>query len=175
MLLELDVESTEIKFADDWPAAKEVEGSVVFDSNGIDVIVRQANLDEVAVQDISVFLPFQKGKLDQLQVKGSIAEEIDNVLTLLRTTSLADSVLQPFESWQTSGDFLGDFQLIIPLIDETKQPYLSLLLDFNDNDLSMGNLNLPLHIHSGRLEYDTENGIENSQFQSIQHLEVMPK
>jgi len=165
VLLELDVESTKIKFADDWPAAEEVDGSFVLDSNGIDVVVRQAHLDAVAVQDIFISLPFQQGTLDQVRIQGQIAENVDRTLALLRSTLLAETVLQPFESWQSSGHFLGKFELAIPLANEVEQPYLSLLLDFNDNDLRIDNLNLPMHIHSGHLEYDTKTGINNSSFQ----------
>ncbi|TBR44777.1 hypothetical protein CBF23_001725 [Marinomonas agarivorans] len=164
-LIALNSIDGEVKFADDWPIAQDVVANFRLDDTGVVVDVEQAVLNEVAVSQLQVQLPVVDKKVSYLSIDGKVQENGNELLNLLRSTSLKNSVLQPFESWQLDGDINADFHVIIPFNNEKKSPDLSLNLDFNDNDLIINSLNLPIHIHTGHFEYNSQTGIDNSSFQ----------
>lgn len=164
-LLNLRSRDSQIRFADDWPAATQVLADFQLDSSGIAVDVHHANLDQVKVNELQVNLPFENKQITRLIIAGDVTENGNDILTLLRSTALQQSVLKPFESWQLAGDIAANYHLAIPFNDDVTPFNLALQLDFYDNDLTIGSLNLPIHIHSGHFEYDSQTGIDNSSFQ----------
>lgn len=165
VLLEADVEDAAVNFADDWPTATDVTGSLLYDAEGVSAYINQATIQEVDVEDIEISLPFTSdGEMDKVNIEGEIAEELSHTLALLRSTSLAEDVLEPFESWQARGDFEGSFNISIPLTDELEppEPDLDLQLTFKNNFLRIDDLDLPIHVYSGDISYNTATGIDKN-------------
>lgn len=165
VLLALDIEKADVHFADDWPVAKEVEAVFNLDAKGIKVAVEEAKLQNIETKTLDIHLPFVSGKIASLEIDGQVNDEASDVFSLLRSTSLEESVLKPFESWVLAGGIRSDFHVSIPFSDDLVDPHISLVLDFDKNNLRIDNLNLPIRIHSGHLEYDSHTGVNNSSFQ----------
>jgi len=84
---------------------------------------------------------------------------------LLFQTNLSQSILKPFQSWQVQGPADASFKLILPLSDQdAAEPYFNLMLVVSDADFKINDLDLSGELVAGILNYDTERGIYNSNF-----------
>jgi len=164
-LVDLDVDSAKVKFAPDWPVAKQIDANVLVDNAGVDLDLNFAKLDGVEGRDLSIKLPFTAGGLGELRLQGKVSDDLADVMALLSQTNLSQSVLKPFQSWHVQGAADASFELILPLSEQdAAEPYFNLMLAVSDTDLKIDDLNLSGTLVSGVLNYDTEKGIYNSNF-----------
>ena len=165
VLLNLDVEDAVVKFASDWPAAKQIDTRVLLDSTGVNLNLNYAEIDEVDARELTLFLPFSVDGLNELRLEGRVQNDIKDIMNLLAQTDLALSVLKPFQSWQAKGPVEGAFKLVLPLTTTKEvQPYFNLDLQLVDTELKINDLNLSGKVLDGQLYYDTEKGVYNSSF-----------
>jgi uncharacterized protein (TIGR02099 family) len=158
----------EVKFDENWPVANKVKGTFEFDDNGVSVLVDSATLLDLVVSDLLLTVPIRDDSADWLNLKGQVGDDASVVMAMLKETPLAETVLQPFESWVVDGGVQGEFEIGIPLV-EGNEPKVRLGLDFENNALLLQDLNLSSVIQRGHLNYSSENGITDSEF-DIQSL-----
>jgi len=164
-LVDLDVAGAEVRFAPDWPAAKDVDADVQIDNSGVRLELNYAALADVESRDLSLSIPFTEGGLGALNLDGKLADDLGDVMALLAQTDLATGVLKPFQTWRTEGDAKGEFKLILPLEDDQNvSPYFNLALQLKNSPLEITDLELTGKILTGSLNYDTEKGIYDSVF-----------
>ena len=164
-LVDLNVQNADVKFAPDWPVAKQLNAKVLIDPKGIDIDIAEATLENVKAQNLDLNIPFYKDGLAPLQLSGRVQDDMADVMALLSQTSLAKSVLQPFQSWQAKGKGDAEFRLILPLTKEQDEDvYLNLALKLVDTDLVIRDLNLQGKVKAGRFNYDSIKGIYDSHF-----------
>lgn len=161
--VQLAVSGADVTFDKAWPTATEVNGRFEFDESGVVVQVDSANLLDLPVKDLLLTVPISNNSADWLNLKGEINDKAPLILTTLRTTPLADSVLQPFENWKLGGKVKGSFYIAIPFQEEV-DPKVQLGLDFNNNALVIDDIDLSAHVDSGHLNYSSDQGITNSEF-----------
>jgi len=164
VLMKMNVKDTDVAFAKDWPVAKQVNGDVELDKSGLHVAVKSGTLSGFAVKDIFVDLPIDKNKADWVNVHGSLEQNSTSVLALLRTTPLKNSVLSAFDKWRISGPMKGDFSVNIPLSDDHSDPQIGLNLQFENNPLYIGDVNLNTTVKQGQLHFDSSKGFYNTRF-----------
>ncbi|MFT2109771.1 YhdP family protein [Marinomonas sp. 2405UD68-3] len=160
--LDMDLSDVDIQFAPDWPLANDVKGRFQLDQDGILVHVERARLSTLDVADIDVKLPFEKGAND-LSISGPLSYELNDLLVLLRSTDLSQSVLSPFSDWAASGAVSGDFAVSLPLFRQEGEPVVGLNLEFLDNYLRINNLDLDAEQVSGAVHFHSNDGLTNSK------------
>ncbi|MGO3343941.1 MAG: YhdP family phospholipid transporter [Marinomonas sp.] len=162
--LKLDVNDADVTFDKNWPTVKSVGAQLTMDKLGAHVHVKSAQMSNVKVSDIYVDVPVKGYDVDWVNVKGSAFRESSEILHLLRSTPLAQSVLLPFEAWSISGDMKGTFDVSVPLNDKHPDPNVNLALLFKNNPLYIGDIDLEGVIKTGQFHYSTEKGIFDSNF-----------
>ena len=164
-LVDVDASDARVKFAPDWPFANDVAANASIDRRGVEVNLIYAKLDNVEANELSLSLPFADGGLGELELQGQVSDDLADVMALLMQTNLAESVLQPFKSWQVKGPGSAQYHLILPLSQDVKaQPYFNLALNLADAALNITDLKLEGEVVTGQLNYDTNKGIYNSSF-----------
>lgn len=164
-LVDLDVDGVKVKFAPDWPVAKNVDANVYIDNSGVALGLNYATLADVESRALSLSIPFVEGGIGPLSLEGKLTDDLGDVMSLLAQTDLATSALKPFQSWHAQGVAKGEFKLILPLMSEHKESlYFNLALQLKDNLLQITDLELSGKVLEGVLHYDTKKGIYNSSF-----------
>jgi len=174
--VQMAVSDAKVAFDKHWPTATKVNGLFEFDELGVSVQINSAFLLDLPVNDLLLTVPISNGSADWLNLKGAVNAESSTILTTLRETPLADTVLQPFASWQLEGRVKGDFDIGIPF-SEKDQPKVQLGITFKDNQLLIKDIDLLSHIQKGHLNYSSSQGITNSSFDitalgGASHLEL---
>ncbi len=159
--LDMEVNNVDIQFAPDWPLAQDVKGRFQLDQEGISVYAEKAVVASLNVTDISVVLPFEEGSND-LSVSGPLSYELNDLLPVLRSTDLAETVLSPFSDWSASGIVNGDFSVSLPLFRESADPIVDLKLSFLKNLLTINDLSLDVKNVSGNVNFHSDRGLYDS-------------
>ncbi|MFI8620030.1 YhdP family protein [Marinomonas sp. NPDC078689] len=162
--LKMDVSNAQLDYSKGWPVAKSLNGQFLLDESGVHVDVHSASLSDVKVSNIAVNVPIKEGKADWLSVSGKVDRDAAEALNLLRTTPLNDSVLAPFKTWTIKGNVAAEFDVSVPLNDQTLQPKATLALVFKDNPIYIGDVNLDTQVKQGEFHFSTEKGITDSHF-----------
>lgn len=161
--VKMAVSDTDVMFDKNWPIATDVQGTFAYDAEGVTVAVSSGYLLTLPVKNLALTVPIVEGEAPWLNLSGTVDENVNLVLTTLRKTPLAELVLQPFESWYVGGKALGDFEIAIPF-SEQEEAKVSLNLSFQDNALSIKDIQLEGYVQSGAFHYDTELGVTDSVF-----------
>lgn len=164
LIVDLGIREGEIRFAEGWPHAKNVDGELLVDKEGVFVDVTSADLNGLELENISVDVPLAGGVANWINVAGKVEDDVGSILSLLRETPLATSALKPFDDWQADGDVAGEFAVSIPLSQQVSEPVVMLDLNFENNSLMLTDINLPVEIETGHLAYHSRDGISNSDF-----------
>ncbi|MCZ2723027.1 YhdP family protein [Marinomonas sp. 15G1-11] len=159
--LDMELDQVNVRFAPDWPQAKNVKGKFQLDKEGIAIDVDSAQLSRLNVRDVKVSLPFEK-KAESLLISGPISYDVANLLSVLRETNLSQTVLTPFEDWTASGNVLGRFSVVTPLVEGVVDPKVDLKLQFSDTKLNISSLDLDLEEISGNVNFHSDNGLTKS-------------
>ncbi|WP_421853044.1 YhdP family protein [Marinomonas sp.] len=161
--VQLAVSDADVTFDENWPTATKVNGFFEFDEAGVSVQVKSGSLLDLPVGNLLLTVPISNGSADWLNLKGDVSNRAPLILATLRSTPLADSVLKPFANWQLDGDIKSDFAVSIPFA-KGAEPRLKLGIEFKDNNLIMNDIELALDVKDGRLNYSSDNGITDSEF-----------
>ncbi|TYL48073.1 YhdP family protein [Marinomonas sp. IMCC 4694] len=161
--VKLAVSEADIEFDKNWPLASKVSGVFDFDGTGVSVAIESGRLLDLPLNNLMLTVPVIDGVADWLNLKGSVNEEAERILTTLRLTPLADSILKPFEQWHLGGDVKGEFSVAIPFSKE-RQPTAQLMLNFQDNLLRLDDIQLMVHLQRGQFRYGSEVGVTDSEF-----------
>ncbi|REG81761.1 YhdP family protein [Marinomonas pollencensis] len=162
--LKMDVKDAQLNYSPGWPTAKSVNGTFLLDKSGVHVAVKSASLAGVAVSGVSVDVPIDKGAADWLNISGALQHDAAEALKLLRSTPLNDSVLAPFKSWTIAGDVGAQFDVSVPLNDQSLAPKVILALSFKDNPIYIGDVNLAGQVEQGQFHFSSKQGITDSYF-----------
>ncbi|WP_236037082.1 YhdP family protein [Marinomonas vulgaris] len=161
--VKMAVSDADVMFDKNWPTATDVNGTFAYDAAGVSVAVSSGYLLELPVKNLALSVPVTEGEAPWLNLRGAMDENVNLLLTTLRKTPLAELVLQPFESWYVGGDVSGDFDVAIPF-SEGQDAKVALNLAFQDNALSIKDIQLEGYVQSGAFHYDTERGVTDSEF-----------
>lgn len=161
--VKMALQNTDVSFDKDWPVAQSVNGEFALDDSGVRVVVDSALWEDVSVNNLTVAVPITGGVANWLNITGGIDDDASKILSTLKSTPLVDSVLSPFTNWTLGGKVSGDFDLAIPFSSDM-QPKVRLLVNFNDNPLQIGDLDLNGQINDGRLQFSSGQGITNTEF-----------
>ncbi|ETI61609.1 YhdP family protein [Marinomonas profundimaris] len=157
------VSDVNVAFDKNWPAATKVNGVFEYDELGVSVQIDSAFLLDLPVRGLSLTVPVINGSADWLNLKGAVSGKSSVIVSTLRETPLADSVLKPFANWQLEGAVKGDFDVAIPFSGDA-EPKVRLGLSFKNNQLLIKDIDLMSQIQSGNLNYSSADGITNSVF-----------
>lgn len=161
--VQLAVSDADVTFDKNWPTATRVNGFFEFDESGVSVQVKSGNLLDLPINNLLLTVPVSNGSADWLNLTGEVNDNAPLILSTLRATPLAETVLQPFENWQLGGKVKGRFNVAIPF-KEGVDPQVQLGLDLKDNSLAINDLDLSVQVDSGHLNYSSDKGINNSEF-----------
>ena len=161
--LQLAASDLALTFDPKWPTAKQLNGRFELTKNAAKVDVITAKLDQVQIADASIQVPFEHGKADWLNIEDTIVGDAQDIMAMLDQTPLAESVLQPFSNWRLQGPINGRIDVSVPF-DSANEPKVNLAINFADNPLYIGDIDLPLTIQQGQLVYQSDEGLAGSNF-----------
>ncbi|MBJ7537706.1 YhdP family protein [Marinomonas transparens] len=161
--VQMAVSDVDVAFDKKWPVARQVNGTFDLNQAGISVNVDSALWQGVPVSGLLVTVPIAAGSADWVNLKGALSGESSQIFSALQATPLAESVLLPFDTWQIEGSVDSRFEISVPLIDDV-EPKVELALDFQNNALYVGDVDIHSQIHQGRVNYTTAEGITGSEF-----------
>ncbi|WCN13093.1 hypothetical protein GV054_08780 [Marinomonas mediterranea] len=159
--LELETEGLDIKFANDWPVARNTKAVLNIQNDSVNVDVESAKFGDLDISDLLVAVPISSGKARWINIKGSVKDDADKVLTSLRATPLNDRVLKAFDDWSLRGEVAGQFSVSVPLSGENA-PIVDVDLSFKDNDIYIRDLNLEGRVIEGLLSFSSKEGLHDS-------------
>jgi uncharacterized protein (TIGR02099 family) len=174
--VQLAVSDADVTFDKKWPTATKVDGLFEFDKSGVSVQIKSGKLLDLTVNNLLLTVPISNSSADWLNLKGDVSNDAPLILTTLRATPLADSVLQPFANWQLDGKVKGRFDIAVPF-KEGVEPKVRLDLDFKDNLLTINDIDLSTQVENGHLNYNSDKGITDSEFDAqllggLSHLKL---
>ncbi|MEP7730728.1 YhdP family protein [Marinomonas primoryensis] len=161
--VQMAVSDVDVAFDKNWPSATKVNAFFEYDEFGVSVNVKSASLLNLPVKNLLLTVPISGGSANWLNLKGSVNANSSTILTALRATPLANTVLLPFDNWQLTGDVKSSFEIGIPFSEEV-EPRVELGLIFKGNQLLIKEIDLLSQIQNGRLNYSSNEGITNSGF-----------
>jgi len=164
--VQLAVSNASVTFDQNWPTATKVNGFFEFDETGVTVQVASGYMLDLPVSDLLLTVPILNGSADWLNLKGDVSDSASRILTMLRATPLADSVLQPFANWRLEGSVDGRFDIAVPF-EKGFEPKVTLTLGFKNNPLDISDIDLSTRIKLGRLNYSSDLGITDSEFDIV--------
>ena len=164
--LYLDVSAGEIRYLPDWPAITGLNGRMLLDAPALDVWVDQGQTLGGRFVDHSARVRLRsndRGDGSVLQVSGRLQGESAEALRYFTATPLQQVVDNAFDSWQADGPMDASMVMQLPLGDSDIQPDIKLDARFNNNRLTLGDLNITLEQLSGAISYNSDFGISAQQ------------
>ncbi|MFT2098805.1 YhdP family protein [Marinomonas sp. 2405UD66-6] len=162
--VQLAARDLSIQFDENWPVAEQVSGAFEFDNKGISVNVDSAVLSGLSASDIKLSVPIVDNAADWLNIKARVKDDSATIISMLKETPLNETIVKPFENWDVTGEVSGSFDVSVPF-SHGQDPKVQVSLNFENNPVTLKDLNLPTVIKKGQLNYTSAEGIQNSEFQ----------
>ncbi|GAB2878654.1 YhdP family protein [Microbulbifer echini] len=153
----------DLKYADDWPGVKGVNGRLLLNDGNVSVSANKAGLWGVDARDIIVEVTPQPGNGSRLDVSAQLQGPAADGLRLLRESPLRAKLGSAFDDWQLSGDIRGYLNLTQPLGGAAVSPSHSVELQLSRGDLQLQNLRLHAQALTGDVVYDSDRGLTGTQ------------
>ncbi|MCL6415217.1 TIGR02099 family protein [Aestuariirhabdus sp. Z084] len=155
-----DVEQATINYDPEWPLAEQVNALVVINDDDIRVDSKQARVWGAKVDALKVRIPTSpEGQSTRLSVVGHAKSSPESALKLLRESPINDILDGEAHDWELAGDIGVNLNLDIALGEGGSEDRYQVEVDFDNNRFQISSLQLPLENLSGRLVYDSLQGI----------------
>ncbi|SFV89526.1 FIG005080: Possible exported protein [hydrothermal vent metagenome] len=157
------LKNMELLFDPDWKPLKKLNASLNTNGKKIVVMVHNAKLNELPLNDIKVQIADLNQTQLELEVSGGIHAQSEQLIAFLKRAPLNKTMDKTLRQFDLSGKIDGTMQLVIPL-DERKS-IVDIDLELKDNHLSVldgavkvKNYNSKLRFHDNKI---TATGVGN--------------
>ena len=155
----LDVDDAAVDYHEDWPALEGVAGRLIINNGEARVNVQQAQFWDTTIDATQVVVADQ-GNGVALQLDGRFQAPGNDVLRLVRESTLGESVREAIDGWQLSSTVNGSVAFTVSLEDDSDvQDYQHLQIDIEPGTLRVPDQELELRELSGRFSYDSFDGL----------------
>jgi uncharacterized protein (TIGR02099 family) len=165
-IVALDLKDVTLKFDEHWPVLEGINGSMVYNNDGLKVRSNAAKMLNADIQNINVTLPYDS---DDLHIQGQADAPVQTVLDLLRTTPLHKEIGSALDHWQVNGLASAEIDLVVPL--NAKPAQADVRGTLKSAQLKMPDVNLTFDNINGDLSYSTSKGL-NSQKLTAKTLDM---
>ena len=160
-----DIDDVELKFNPDWLPISGIHGQLHYENNDIRGIFDRGVIGKAEIARTEMLIPNLGSKEEQLFINGEAQGEINQVLSVLQQSPLADRIM-PFLSGATvKGTTKGKIALVVPL-----WPGQEMKLDgnaqFNNAELIVSKLGMKVNKIVGALKYNMD-GIYSDDIQAF--------
>ncbi|MDP5209481.1 YhdP family protein [Microbulbifer sp. 2205BS26-8] len=152
-----------LKYADDWPSARDVEGRLLVNDGTLLVNANRATLWDIDASDILVGVTPLPGKGSQLNVKAQLSGPAADGLRLLQESPLRQQLGSAFDDWQMRGDIQGGISLSQSLGGGALSPSQRVELRLHNGELLLQDLRLHARALHGDIVYDSGNGLAGTR------------
>ena len=152
-----------IHFSDQWPMLQQLSGLVLTDDNKMDLAVSEASSLGIRLTDAGGKIRRDEEGDNWLHITSRARAATADGLDYLQQMPVDASVRKTFSSWQASGELEADVALRIPLNQPEQAADVRLAMLLQDNELSIGELDLQLSALSGPVVFDTRSGLAPNQ------------
>ncbi|SDJ65964.1 YhdP family protein [Microbulbifer yueqingensis] len=161
--LSAELTGARLDYLPGWPEASGVDARLVLNDSHVVVNAHRARLWDIAARDLEVEVsPNRAGQGALLEVRASLAGPAGDALRLLRETPLREQLGDGFDDWRLKGSLSGNLTLSQPLAGADVEPHQNVDLALVDGDLHMADTRLAIQSLSGKVHYDSEEGLEGT-------------
>lgn len=148
--IDLAVRDARMRFHPDWPAARDIQGSVAIDAQGIAIAAERAELAGLGVSDVRVAIPdFSEAVLSaQAQHRAALPDWY----AFLADSPLAEPLHALIEDTHGAGEADLDFELTVPL-KKTEETTAEGVVRVADVSLTVDAIDATFHDLRGRLHF----------------------
>ncbi|WHI52210.1 DUF3971 domain-containing protein [Microbulbifer sp. MLAF003] len=109
--LAADFTEASLKYAEEWPSAKNVDGRLLLNDGAVSVGAVKAKLWNIDASDIFVAVAPLAGKGSRLDVQAQLSGPAADGLRLLRESPLRQQLGSGFDDWHLAGNIAGQLNL----------------------------------------------------------------
>jgi len=157
------VSKGDLAFDPQWPALKNIDGTLRLDNRTLDVQIDRATLLNNTVNNAEVLLvrnPVDEGRA--LSITGALKSNAAAAMNLLQESPVRNLFGDTFDSWTFGGNVSARIALLIPLSADAEGLRQSVDVDFDKARVDMRDIDLAINRVSGRLHYDSDSGLSAS-------------
>ncbi|WP_445365073.1 YhdP family protein [Microbulbifer sp. ANSA001] len=161
--LAADFTEASLKYAEEWPSAKNVDGRLLLNDGAVSVGAVKAKLWNIDASDIFVAVAPLAGKGSRLDVQAQLSGPAADGLRLLRESPLRQQLGSGFDDWHLAGNIAGQLNLTQALGGADLNSSQHVDLQLSDGELELKNLRLQTQELSGGVIYDSERGLAGTR------------
>ncbi len=150
-----------LKFDPDWPAIEALDGIVTIDNGDVDITASAGSSLGIDFNSSVASVRASPEGGSWLTVSGTGRGSAQQGLRYLQSTPVTQGVGQYLSSWQADGDTDFSLALNIPLYVDNARPQVDLAFAFADNRILMPEYDLDVGNISGRLVYNSVDGLQS--------------
>ncbi|MBK8814290.1 MAG: TIGR02099 family protein [Methylococcaceae bacterium] len=160
-----DLDDVELNFNPSWPHISGIHGQLNYDQSTLKGLFDKGNIGPVNVTQTEMSIADLGSNQEQLVIKGEALGEINDVLSVLQQSPIAERVTSFVAGTSISGSTKGALELTVPL-----WPGRDIKLDgnaqFNNAEMSINKLGLKVKKIVGALKFDMK-GIYSDAIQAV--------
>lgn len=155
-IVALDVKDVTLKFDPNWPALENVNGSIIYNNDGLRVQSNVGQLLGADLTNINVTLPYDS---EDIHITGHASGSSEAVMNLLRTTPLHQEIGSGLDAWEVKGQASADVDLIVPLNEKSTTVDVKGIIE--NTSLNMPDINLAFENVNGDVNYSSTRGLSS--------------
>ena len=158
--LAADVADSRLRYAPQWPEAREVAGRLLVNDGEVLVNASAGKLCNIEAREIEVGVtPSPAGEGSLLGVRAQLRGPASDGLKLLRESPLRERLGSAFDDWRLGGQMSGSLTLSQPLGGADLPARQSVQVDLQGGELQLQQLRLDIANLSGKVHYDSDSGL----------------
>lgn len=160
--LGMDIQGAELDYAPGWPQVKNFDAELLVDDRLLLADVAQGAFLDGHLENVTVHMDDNpKGEGALLSIDGDLQGPAQDLIRVLTESPLHDTVGGGFEQWSMQGGMQAKVRLAVPL--QKDQPGLTqdITARFENTNLVIEDLNLPIDSLMGELRYSSDAGLSS--------------
>lgn len=156
----------QLQFDRRWPRLTHAKALIKVDNGHVDVKIHSGKILDLNLRGMEVLVSTTKDHTSFITLRGAFGGPANDVLRLLRETSLHDTFGNAFDSWRFTESLSGTIDIGFGLERVSAADYQKVQIKFLRNNLYMEKINLAFEKLEGQLSYSSDKGVSAPALQA---------